>query len=590
MSRKPIGQLLISKGLATAADIDAAVEVQSSVGGRIGMILVRLGAVSEIDLLRTLSEQTGWAIQIRDEMPSPSAVQSFIEETRTQSGWWAAQEAVAWRARPSVDGEELADGTHRPVEDCIICAAVDPLNLTLRGVLEQVADRPIIWRLSPRNLIATAMDDLDRDGLGISGALTSDAARLRELAEEAPVIDFVNAVFAESIQMRASDIHVEPFEDQFFVRMRVDGILQTVRAAPRSAFDAVCSRIKLLSGMDIGERRLPQDGRQAIRISGQDIDLRVSTLPAAWGESIVMRLLGKTSRIPQLTELGMPKADAEGLAKLVEQPNGIVLITGPTGSGKTTTIYRLLSGLNDGQRKIVTVEDPVEFDLPGVVQVHVRADIGLTFAAGLRSILRQDPDVIMVGEIRDSETARIAVQAALTGHMVISTVHTNSAIAALPRLIDLGVENYLLADVLRGVVGQRLVRRLCKACSKPAKASDWRTIVPANLYQAVQDCGADFRHPVGCARCNQTGYSGRVGIYEILHFTPDIAAAMREGASEMQIAKIATATGYRSMFEDGMLKAARGETSLTEIQRVIAIPESEMDDDPVRSDVPLSVE
>ncbi|MEY4249077.1 MAG: hypothetical protein RJA87_710 [Pseudomonadota bacterium] len=590
MSRKPIGELLISKGLATAADIDAAVEVQTSVGGRIGMILVRLGAVSELDLLRTLSEQTGWAIQIRDEMPSPSAVQSFIEETRTQSGWWAAQEAVAWRARPSVDGEELADGTHRPVEDSIICAAVDPLSLTLRGVLEQVADRPIIWRLSPRNLIATAMDDLDRDGLGISGTLTSDAARLRELAEEAPVIDFVNAVFAESIQMRASDIHVEPFEDQFFVRMRVDGILQTVRAAPRSAFDAVCSRIKLLSGMDIGERRLPQDGRQAIRISGQDIDLRVSTLPAAWGESIVMRLLGKTSRIPQLTELGMPKADAEGLAKLVEQPNGIVLITGPTGSGKTTTIYRLLSGLNDGQRKIVTVEDPVEFDLPGVVQVHVRSDIGLTFAAGLRSILRQDPDVIMVGEIRDSETARIAVQAALTGHMVISTVHTNSAIAALPRLIDLGVENYLLADVLRGVVGQRLVRRLCKACSMPAKASDWRPFVPANLHQAVQDCGADFRHPVGCARCNQTGYSGRVGIYEILHFTPEIASAMREGASEMQIAKIAAATGYRSMFEDGVLKAARGETSLTEIQRVIAIPDSEMDDDPVRSDVPLSVE
>ena len=555
MSRVRIGDLLVKNGLVSPADLNSGLEIQRTVGGRLGMILVRLGALSEADLLRYLSQQLGLAVQTREEMPSPDQVKVLIDNTQTQASWWADQEAVAWWA-------DLAG-------DLLVCAAVDPLNPLLRSVIDQTTAIRVEWRLCPRSLISAAIDDLDHPQYSNRGSASTDAAQLREMAEEAPVIDFVNAVFAESLQRRASDIHVEPFEDRFMVRMRVDGILQTIRTAPRSSFDAVCSRLKLLSGMDIGERRLPQDGRQTIRISGQDIDLRVSTLPAAWGESLVMRLLGKTSRIPELTELGLPAKDAEGLARLVEQPNGIVLITGPTGSGKTTTIYRLLSGLNDGLRKIVTVEDPVEFDLPGVVQVHVRSDIGLTFAAGLRSILRQDPDVIMVGEIRDPETASIAVQAALTGHMVISTVHTNSAIAAVSRLIDLGVENYLLADVLRGLVGQRLARKLCSACAKEDHDQHWEDFAPPKLRASLASLPPRFMKPVGCGKCGGSGYLGRIGLYEIAQFTPDLASGVRRSASEVELTKMATDRGFIDMFQDGVMKSARGLTTMAEVYRVI---------------------
>jgi general secretion pathway protein E len=455
---------------------------------------------------------------------------------------------------------------------------VHPLDPTLRGLMEQHADVPIAWRLCSRALIGAALEDVREDGDLDLGGVT-DAARLRELAEEAPVIDFVNGVFAEALQRRASDIHVEPFEDRFTVRMRVDGILYTVRTAPRTSFDAVCSRIKLLSGMDIGERRLPQDGRQAIRISGQEVDLRVSSLPAAWGESMVLRLLGKTSKLPELSELGLSDGDAVRLHKTVHQPNGIVLVTGPTGSGKTTTIYRLLTGLNDGVRKIITVEDPVEFDLPGVVQVHVKADIGLTFAAGLRSILRQDPDVIMIGEIRDPETARIALQAALTGHMVISTVHTNSGIAAIARLLDLGVEDYLLADVMRGVVGQRLVRRLCPHCSRPADPQAAETFtrnVPSVVRKRLRGKTLNWREPVGCSRCGG-GFLGRLALFEIAPFNADIAAAIRRRAREPELLELCRATGTLTMYEDGVFKAAEGVTSMSEIFRVIGAVDPETD-------------
>ena len=594
MNRMRLGDYLVGEGLIRPADLDAALNVQASVGGLLGLVLVRLGSLSETDLLSALSRQLGFVVQAREEMPSPEQVEGFIEESRTSHGWWVDRQAVAWRA-PAPLGEldpdpgPLPDAVAKPIDietaavgpGHLVCAAVNPLDLQLRAFVDQLVDEPVEWRLAARNVIASALEDI-RDGGGLEAqGIASDAARLRELAEEAPVIDFVNAVFAEAIQKRASDVHVEPFEDRFFVRMRVDGILHTVRTAPRTSFDAVCSRIKLLSGMDIGERRLPQDGRQAVRISGQEIDLRVSALPASWGESLVLRLLGKTSRIPELTELGLPAADAERLSRLVEQPNGIVLVTGPTGSGKTTTIYRLLTRLNDGERKIVTVEDPVEFDLPGVVQVHVRSDIGLTFAAGLRSILRQDPDVIMVGEIRDPETARIAIQAALTGHMVISTVHTNSGLAAIARLLDLSVEEYLLADVMRGMVGQRLIRRLCPHCSKPAdpiKAASYDHAIPPAVRERMGTGPHDWREPVGCSRCSRTGFQGRLGLYEIAPFTPAIASAVRRRAGEDELIALAREEGFITMFEDGVLKAAAGRTAMSEIYRVIGPVDPEMDE------------
>jgi len=568
--RRRLGELLVERGLIRPADIANALSLQAQNGGLIGLNLVRLGALSEAQLLDVLSEQLDLPVLAPENGPAPERISAFLDEIGSPLAWWADREAVAWR-------EEPQDGAG---ETRILCAAVQPLDPALAERIAQAQSlqasaEPVAFFLAQRSLIEALAEDLTRDhvpaldpALGGAGA---DAARLRELAQEAPVIDFVNAVFAEALTRRASDVHVEPYEDRFLVRMRIDGVLTTARSAPRSNFDAVCSRIKLLSGMDIGERRLPQDGRQSIRVSGQEVDLRVSTLPCSWGESIVLRLLGKTSRLPQLSELGVSAEQEAGFLRLAEHPNGVFLITGPTGSGKTTTIYRLLAHLNDGERKIITVEDPVELDLPGVIQVRVRSEIGLTFAAGLRSILRQDPDVIMIGEIRDPETARIAVQAALTGHMVISTVHTNTALAAIPRLLDLGIEDYLLADVMRGVAGQRLIRRLCDDCARPstaAEASAHEQTIPAHLHGVVAREEARWMEPVGCAKCGHSGFRGRLGVYELAPMSSALIAGMRASADEDQLTAAARAEGFLSFADDAFLKARRGQTALSEVYRI----------------------
>ena len=561
-TRARLGEVLVERGLVRPADLANALTLQQQNGGLLGLNLVRLGAISETQLLEVLSEQLGLPVLLAEAGPRPEQVAGFLAEIRSPLNWWAENEAVAWREEATETGPSR-----------ILCAAVQPLDPQLGERIGQATAEPVVFMLAQRSQIEALTQDLHAEALPLDAVLGggADAARLRELAQEAPTIDFVNAVFAEALTRRASDVHVEPYEDRFLVRMRIDGSLTTARAAPRANFEAVASRIKLLSGMDIGERRLPQDGRQSIRVSGQEVDLRVSTLPCSWGESIVLRLLGKTSRLPELSELGVGADQERTLLNLAEQPNGVFLITGPTGSGKTTTIYRLLSHLNDGERKIITVEDPVELDLPGVIQVRVRADIGLTFAAGLRSILRQDPDVIMVGEIRDPETARIAVQAALTGHLVISTVHTNTALAAVPRLIDLGVEDYLLADVLRGVAGQRLIRRLCD-CARPsteAEVADHEAELPAHLRVIADAEPAGWREPVGCARCGQSGYRGRVGAYEIAPASPRLTQALRASADEDQLTAIARDGGFLSFGDDAFLKARRGLTTLSEVHRIV---------------------
>lgn len=586
--RQRIGERLVERGLISERDLANGLGLQADVGGLIGLILVRLGALSEAQLLEALSEQLDIPVLLPEETPPLEVIAEFIAESRSPLSWWAGRQAVIWKvpattldedepagpdAPPAVDATSVAPepGGEVPLAGAVVCAAVHPLDPALQQRLTQRFPEGVALRLAPRAVITALHDDLEhgaRREVAI-GSGPMDAARLRELAQETPVIDFVNGVFAEALTRRASDVHVEPFEDQFFVRMRVDGVLITARTAARSQFDAVCSRIKLLSGMDIGERRLPQDGRQSIRVSGVEVDLRVSSLPSTWGESLVLRLLGKTNRLPTLNELGVSDDQTRLFHELVEKPNGVMLITGPTGSGKTTTIYRLLTHLNDGERKIITVEDPVELDLPGVVQVPVKADIGLTFAAGLRSILRQDPDVIMVGEIRDPETARIAVQSALTGHLVISTVHTNSALAAVSRLLDLGIEDYLLADVLRGLAGQRLVRRLCAHCARPSDAHEVEAHEAARPNILGPRRGeAEWKEPVGCPRCARTGYLGRVGIYEIAAISPTFETGVRQRHSEESLVETARETGFRTMFEDGYLKARRGETTLSEVYRV----------------------
>lgn len=564
--RRRIGQELVHRGLIRESDIGHALTLQKQNGGLLGMNLVRLGAVSETQLLEVLSEQIGLGILAPEDGPSPDQIAAFLADIRSPLAWWAEREAVAWR-------QAATDENGTVVADRVYCASVHPLHPQLAERINQGTRDPVTFLLAQRSLIEALTQDLYAERASTSDnfvSLGSDAARLRELAQEAPTIDFVNSVFAEALSRGASDVHIEPYEERFLVRMRIDGVLNTMRAAPRSSFDAVASRIKLLSGMDIGERRLPQDGRQSIRVSGQEVDLRVSTLPCSWGESIVLRLLGKTSRLPQLSELGVSAAQEETFLSLAEHPNGVFLITGPTGSGKTTTIYRLLSHLNDGERKIITVEDPVELDLPGVIQVRVRSEIGLTFAAGLRSILRQDPDVIMIGEIRDPETARIAVQAALTGHMVISTVHTNTALAAAPRLLDLGIEDYLLADVLRGVAGQRLLRRLCD-CARPstaAEAAGHERALPNHLSERTAESPAAWREPVGCPKCGQSGFRGRLGIYEIAPMSAELIEGLRARANEDELTRLARAAGFLSFADDAMLKARQGQTALTEVYRI----------------------
>ncbi len=568
-SRARLGELLVARGLVRASDVQNALAIQATNNEPIGLNLVRLGALSEAQLLEVLSEQLGLPILTSEDGPSPDHILAFLSEIGSPLDWWAARHAVAWRETAPVGPEGEA-----PPPGRILCAALQPLDLALTERIAQSTGDPVSTLLAPRSLLDALLADLTDQTtapLDLAAGPGADAARLRELAQEAPVIDFVNGVFAEALSRRASDVHVEPYEDRFLVRMRIDGVLHTARSAPRSNFDAVASRIKLLSGMDIGERRLPQDGRQSIRVSGQEVDLRVSSLPCSWGESLVLRLLGKTSRLPLLSELGVGPDQEASLLSLSEQPNGVLLITGPTGSGKTTTIYRLLTHLNDGERKIITVEDPVELDLPGVIQVRVRAEIGLTFAAGLRSILRQDPDVIMVGEIRDPETARIAVQAALTGHLVISTVHTNSALAAVPRLLDLGIEDYLLADVLRGVAGQRLVRRLCATCNVPSTPEEvalHEAALPAVVKAKVAGEPADWREPRGCPKCGQTGFRGRVGLYEVAPATHKMTSGLRTRADEDVLTAIAREDGFLSFAEDGFIKARRGETTLAEVYRV----------------------
>ncbi len=558
MDVRKLGELLISGKLISGADLEAALNLQARTGELLGLLLVRLGAVAEVDLLATLSVQLGLSVQTAEQAPEPAEVRAFLAEIHSPATWWLGRQAAAWRSAEA--------------EGRVICAAAHPLDPGLRDRLATL-EEAVEYRLAPRAMAASLLGDLIVDpdpfpGRGLTAA--DDVARIRELAQEAPVIDFVNGVFAEALGRGASDLHLEPYEDQFLVRMRIDGLLVTVRQAPRARFDAVCSRIKLLSAMDIGERRLPQDGRQSIRVAGRELDLRVSTLPSAWGESLVLRLLGKSDRLPELVELGLAAEQAAELTAMVERPNGIVLLTGPTGSGKTTTIYRLLTHLNNGARKIITVEDPIEFDLPGVVQMQARPDIGLSFAAGLRAMLRQDPDVIMVGEVRDPQTARIAVQAALTGHLVIATAHTNSAMAGIARLIDLGVEDFLLADVIQGLAGQRLARRLCD-CAAPSDPDQ-----VARYEEAGDGVGAScWREPRGCERCVGSGYRGRLGLFEVVNFGGRLAAAARRRASEAELEDIAAGAGFRRLAEDGFAKARRGLTTLAEISRVLGADDSE---------------
>ncbi|MEO2138192.1 MAG: GspE/PulE family protein, partial [bacterium] len=371
-------------------------------------------------------------------------------------------------------------------------------------------------------------------------------------------------VLSRAVEQHASDIHVEPFENELRIRYRVDGVLHDIDSPPRSQAAAIISRIKLMAKLNIAERRLPQDGRIKLRLVGREIDLRVSSLPTLYGESVVMRILDRSSISVDLTGLGLPQATLDEFTGMIIQPHGLVLVTGPTGSGKTTTLYAALDKINSSEKKIITIEDPVEYQLAGVNQIHVKSQIGLTFASGLRSIVRQDPDVIMVGEIRDAETAEIAIQAALTGHLVFSTLHTNDAAGAISRLLEMGVEDYLLASSLIGVMAQRLVRRLCPDCKQPVKAGSEL----AGELAEVEDSASSVYDSGGCPACSGTGFRGRCGIYELLQVDDSTRAQILSRASASEIKNKAVESGMRSLRDDGWRTVKNGVTSVAEVLRV----------------------
>ncbi|ADM09772.1 general secretion pathway protein E [Parvularcula bermudensis HTCC2503] len=391
------------------------------------------------------------------------------------------------------------------------------------------------------------------------------AADLLDTEDDAPIIRLINALIAEAVKTRASDIHIEPYETELSIRLRIDGVLREVLSLPPKLTPVLTSRIKVMARLDIAESRVPQDGRISVALAGRLVDVRVSTLPSRFGERIVMRLLDKAQAKLDLDTLGMPPDILNRFKGLIGRPNGIVLVTGPTGSGKTTTLYAGLTLLNNPGRNILTVEDPVEYALDGVGQTQVNAKVGMTFATGLRAILRQDPDIVMVGEIRDVETGQIAVQASLTGHLVLSTVHTNSAVGAITRLKDMGVEPFLLSSTLAGVLAQRLVRRLCEACKTPYTAS------PADLELLGQPSGADevtLYQPVGCARCGGVGFEGRIGIYELIVADETFKSMVHDDASEQEIAAHVF-TDHPTLAQSGFAHVLAGRTSLQEVLRVV---------------------
>jgi general secretion pathway protein E len=430
------------------------------------------------------------------------------------------------------------------------------------------SEREILNALEQHYAASSSMErivrDIQDDEAGAEA--TDDVAQLKDLASEAPVIRLVNLVISKAVESRASDIHIEPFEKMLRVRYRIDGVLVDTESPPKRLQAAVASRVKLMAKMNIAERRLPQDGRIRMEVGGKDLDLRVSTIPTIYGESVVMRLLDRSSVLLGLDELGFPRQAQERFEALTTRPHGMILVTGPTGSGKTTTLYAGLRRINAVEKKIITIEDPVEYQLEGVNQIQVKPRIGLTFASGLRHIVRQDPDVVLVGEIRDRETADIAIHAALTGHLLLSTLHTNDAAGAVTRLLDMGVENYLVSSTLLAVLAQRLVRRICSDCKSPFVPAEK---VLQDLGIAASDAGRVrlFRGE-GCAACNGTGYHGRLGIFEFLVMDDAVQRLILEKADANVLRAEAMRRGMTTLWQDGCEKVAAGITTYEEIVRV----------------------
>ena len=549
-----LDELLLSRGLADAKTMERARRVAAESGQRLDSVLMQLGLVSERTIANCFSE----LLQVPLADPTRFPLEPILPERLRPKFLRKA------RALPAA----VRDGT-------LVLAMADPLdNFTLRAA-SVATGLPVAVEVALPIDLDAALNRLYPDSAPVRATdpdaaepMEEDAERLRDLASEAPVIRLVNQIVAHAVETQASDIHIEPLEDRLWLRFRYDGVLHEAEAPPKSLAAAIVSRIKIMSHLDIAERRLPQDGRLKLAVRGVDVDFRVSTLPSMHGETVVLRVLDRTAVEFDFAKLGLPDTITRKLKTLFDLPNGMVLVTGPTGSGKTTTLYTGLSSLDAVARKIVSVEDPIEYQLSGVNQIQVKPQIGLTFASLLRSIMRHDPDVIMVGEIRDLETAQIAVQASLTGHLVLSTLHTNSAAATVTRLRDMGLEDYLITAVVKGVLAQRLVRRLCMHCRKEIAAPD-ELIARVDLGRRTNQRPIMLYHPVGCAHCRHTGYRGRLAIAELLLPNEEIEHLIFTGSDHTAIERAAVRAGMKTMFDAGLDAALAGITTIEEVTRSI---------------------
>lgn len=551
VQRRRLGEMLIASGVLTGEQLEKALNVQQGTKDRLGKILVNLGFLTERTMIAALQNQLGIPLcDFSNTVPQREAINLV-----------PAAVAERYMVMPvRLDGHKLVIAMNDPTN----FYAVDDLRmisgLDVEAVIatEEEIQQAITQHYGLSEAVEKALSQLSSDE-------RSPETEIR-VSEEAPIISIVNSVITQAIKERASDVHIEPQETKVRVRFRVDGVLREIFDLPKSAQAAIASRIKILADMDIAERRLPQDGRIKVREGERDIDLRVSTMPTILGEKVVMRILDKKSVIKDIDSLGINAQSLAQYQRLIHHPNGMILVTGPTGSGKTTTLYSTLKHINSPAQNIITVEDPVEYRLEGINQVQVNNKAGLTFANGLRSILRQDPNIILVGEIRDSDTADIAIRAALTGHLVFSTLHTNNAVGAIARLIDMGVEPFLVASSLLGVVAQRLVRVICSECKRAYTVEEDS---PERAFLGVAGNEAvTLYHGEGCGYCNHTGYWGRVAIYEFLYIGAELRELINHRTPSHIMDDFAKKQGMKRMRDDGIAKVLAGITTVAELMRV----------------------
>ena len=553
-----IESVLTGRGLLSGAALERVRRLEAESGERIDLIAAKLGLVSDRDLAEAYASLLGSPVLSRDQFPAEPVAPDRLSA------------AFLKRARLI----PLAE-----TDSAIVIGMADPLDDSSAGAVEFAVRKAVERRAAVPSDIDAVYDRLYAEGRSAIDRIyeaagergdtdrESDLERLKDLASEAPVIRLVNTLVTQAVEMLASDIHLESTENELRARYRVDGVLREIESPPSRLRNAIVSRVKIMAKMNIAERRLPQDGRIRMAVRGKEIDFRVSTTPAIHGESVVLRILDRGSLALDFTALGF---DEDQLPKFLEslmRPHGIVLVTGPTGSGKTTTLYAALTRLNSPDVKILTAEDPVEYVLDGVNQVQVNPDIGLTFAGALQSFLRQDPDIMMIGEIRNLETAQIAVQAALTGHLVLSTVHTNDAASAMTRMLDMGIENYLLNSTVNAVLGQRLVRRLCEHCREPYQAPP-ELAASLDLAAAGHEGSATLYRPAGCPQCNGRGYQGRTMILELMVLDDDIRSLVLHRAEARELQAAAIRGGMQTMYLHGMRKALAGITTIEEVLRV----------------------